>query len=90
MIDGRCAEMPMTMTFQTALKIYRTAVQNQFPQGPDSRTARRGVAQVNQRGGGAQGRGGRARDRRGGNGRGGRCGGRGNNQNQNAFRNHPD
>ena len=48
MIDGQCAEVPMTMTFQTALKIYRTAVQNQFPQGPDTRTARRGVAQVKQ------------------------------------------
>lgn len=67
MIHRRCAEMPMTMTFQTALKIYRTAVQNQFPQGQDSRTARSFVTQVEQKGGGNNGKG-----NRGGNGGGGR------------------
>ena len=75
---------PMTMTFNTALKIYPTAVHNQFPQGPNSRNARRGIAQVKQ--GGGQGRGG--------GGRGGRGGGRGSQQqrchNPTNGRNHPD
>lgn len=82
-IDADIARIPMTMTFPTAMTIYRNAVNRKYPPGAPTqkRSGRRGVAEV------GKGRGHEGQNSHGGHGRGGR-GGRG--RRGTGIRNHPD
>ena len=86
-VEADCAKVPMTMTFDTAMTIYRNAVESKYPaqRTGNNNSNRRTVAESNRGGnGGGRGNGGR----HGGRGRGGR--GNDRRRNQDRERNHPD
>lgn len=92
-IEARCAEIPMTMTFDTAISVYRNAVQGKFPQGRTgtNSSGRRQAAEINRNRSNNQGNDGNRGNFHGGHGRGGgqrnrNGGGRGSGR----PRNHPD
>ena len=58
-INARLMEIPMTMTYDQAIRIYCNVVQTKFPNGPQrTNINRRGIAQVGRGQGGGHGNGG--------------------------------
>lgn len=69
LVDSRMVEVPMTMTYEQAIKMYRNKTAQVYPKGPQrTNINRRGIAQVTT--GGGRGRGGRGGRGYGGRGRG--------------------
>ena len=68
-INARLAEIPMTMTFATAMQIYRNTVQQTYPAGSNKAHGRRTVQEMRSSNGGrghgrsGKGRGGRGRQK---------------------------
>ena len=83
-INARLMDIPMTMTFGQAIRIYRNVVQTKFPNGAQRPNQnRRGIAQVGTGHGGGRGHGGNG-------GRGRNRNDRRHNGNGGRGRNHPD